>query len=150
MSNSTIERRNRLNQLLDLYGELLTERQREFMELHYAEDLSFGEIGEQFGISRQAIHDAVKHAEESLETYEAKLHFLERFPVLYAGEAGAESPEITAQPEAGMSVATPKAVTMEIQGIARELRASGGVIYNALEVAERLEALLPMMENQKG
>jgi predicted DNA-binding protein YlxM (UPF0122 family) len=66
----------RIGQLLDLYGRLLTEKQREFMKLHYADDLSFGEIAFEHNVSRQAIHDAVKHAEQTLEHYEEKLGFL--------------------------------------------------------------------------
>ncbi len=72
-SPSPIERAVRIGRLLDLYGSLLTERQRQFVKLHYEEDLSFGEIAKEFGISRQAVHDAVKHAETSLDEYDAKL-----------------------------------------------------------------------------
>lgn len=68
----------RIGLLLDLYGNLLTERQREFVILHYDEDQSFGEIALGKGVSRQAVHDAVKHAEKSLEQYERKLRLLER------------------------------------------------------------------------
>ncbi len=68
----------RIGLLLDLYGNLLTDRQREFVRLHYDEDQSFGEIAQGKGVSRQAVHDAVKHAEKSLEQYERKLRLLER------------------------------------------------------------------------
>ena len=43
----------RITLLLDFYGELLTEKQREALELYYNDDLSLGEIGADFGISRQ-------------------------------------------------------------------------------------------------
>lgn len=68
----------RIGLLLDLYGGLLTDRQREFVRLHFNEDQSFGEISVSYNISRQAIHDAVKHAEQSLEYFESKLRLLER------------------------------------------------------------------------
>ncbi|GEM_PF-498085 len=68
----------RIGLLVDLYGNLLTERQRKFVLLHFNQDQSFGEIAQVFGVSRQAVHDAVKHAERSLEEYEAKLRLLER------------------------------------------------------------------------
>lgn len=64
--------------LLDVYGELLTERQREFMRLHFEDDLSFSEIAREFGISRQAVHDSVKHAIQSLERFEEVLRLLDR------------------------------------------------------------------------
>ncbi|MBN1477983.1 YlxM family DNA-binding protein [Candidatus Sumerlaeota bacterium] len=61
---------------MDIYGALLTDKQRTFMRLHFEDDLSFGEIAKEYGVSRQAIHDAVKHAEKSLEDYESKLGLL--------------------------------------------------------------------------
>ena len=63
----------RMSMLLDTYGPLLTDKQRQFMMLHYEQDLSFGEIASMHGVSRQAIHDSVKHAERSLEEFESKL-----------------------------------------------------------------------------
>lgn len=65
-------------ELLDLYGGLLTPRQRDVMELYYYEDFSLSEIGEVFEISRQAIFDAIKKAEKSLYQYEEKLGFFEK------------------------------------------------------------------------
>lgn len=59
--------------LYDFYGQLLTERRRELVELHYLNDLSLGEIAEEQGISRQAVHDQLRRAEEALEHYEARL-----------------------------------------------------------------------------
>ena len=56
---------SRLNRsiLLDYYGELLTEKQRECFDLHYNEDLSLSEIAEQLGISRQGVWDNIRRAE---------------------------------------------------------------------------------------
>ncbi len=59
--------------LFDTYGELLTERQRVFMRLHFEEDLSFSDIAREFKISRQAVHDSVKHALFSLNELERVL-----------------------------------------------------------------------------
>lgn len=61
------------SQLLDFYGRLLTERQRRFMSLHFEEDLSFSEIAREYSISRQAVHDSVKHAIQTLENIEEAL-----------------------------------------------------------------------------
>ena len=65
--------------LYDFYGELLTKRQREVMELYNEENLSLGEIAEEFGISRQGVHDALHQAQKALEEYEQKLGLVERF-----------------------------------------------------------------------
>lgn len=62
-----------MNNLLDLYGCLLTDKQLNIMNMYYNEDLSLGEIAQQFQISRQGVHDAVKRCEEAIEDYEEKL-----------------------------------------------------------------------------
>ena len=53
----------RMTMLLDFYGEILTQRQREFFDLYYNEDLSLAEIAENYGISRQGVRDAIVRAE---------------------------------------------------------------------------------------
>ena len=53
-------------ELLDIYGKLLTKRQRECLELYYDENLTLAEIAEHFNISRQAVHDAMRHGEDCL------------------------------------------------------------------------------------
>lgn len=64
--------------LLDCYGELLTEHQRNIMELYYCEDLSLSEIGEPRGITRQAVRALIKRTEGLLLHYEESLGFAER------------------------------------------------------------------------
>ena len=49
--------------LYDFYGQLLSKRQSEVMELYHEENLSLAEIAAEFGISRQGVHDALKNAE---------------------------------------------------------------------------------------
>ncbi|MDD5604038.1 MAG: sigma factor-like helix-turn-helix DNA-binding protein [Eubacteriales bacterium] len=63
----------RIALLLDYYGQLLTERQREAMELFYNSGLSLSEIAGQCGVTRQAVHDVVKKSCAILEAYEARL-----------------------------------------------------------------------------
>ena len=58
--------------LLDFYGALLTEKQRECFDLHYNEDLSLSEIAEQCGISRQGVWDNIRRAEATLHEIEEK------------------------------------------------------------------------------
>lgn len=65
--------------LLDFYGQLLTERQYEIMDLHYNSDLSLGEIAEDLGISRQGVHDSIRKAKQTLMEYESRLKLSERF-----------------------------------------------------------------------
>jgi len=65
-----------ISDLFHVYGELLSVRQRTFIELYYDENLSLSEIAERHGISRQAVHDAIKHGRRALEKYEALLHLL--------------------------------------------------------------------------
>lgn len=76
-----IEKIVRVSELLDFYGGLLTEKQREAMELYYNEDLSLSEISENLGISRQAVYDTIKRSQKSLEEYESKIGLLDRFSV---------------------------------------------------------------------
>ena len=58
---------------------LLTERQRECYALHHEDDMSLGEIAEEFGISRQAVHDTIERAKSLMESYEEKLHLIEQY-----------------------------------------------------------------------
>lgn len=74
-----VEKRVRQAYLYDFYGELLTEHQRQVYEEVVVNDMSLGEMAEEFGISRQGVHDTVKRCDRILEGYEEKLHLLERF-----------------------------------------------------------------------
>ena len=65
--------------LYDFYGSLLTDRQREVMELYYRENLSLSEIAAEFSISRQGVHDALKNAGRALHEYEQKLGLVDKF-----------------------------------------------------------------------
>ncbi len=75
MTGDAVER----TMLYDFYGELLTEKQREYFDLHYNEDLSLAEIADISGISRQGVWDIIKRAEATLREIEAKTGLIERF-----------------------------------------------------------------------
>lgn len=68
-----------MNYLFDFYQELLTDKQRSYMEYYYLEDYSLGEISDTFDVSRQAVYDNIRRTETMLEEYETKLHLYERF-----------------------------------------------------------------------
>ena len=65
--------------LLDFYGELLTDRQRVCCDLHWNEDYSLAEIGELHGLSRQAVWDNLRRAEEKLRAFEEKTGIVRRY-----------------------------------------------------------------------
>ena len=67
-----------MNNLLDLYGGLLTENQLNVMELYYMNDLSLSEIAEELSVTRSAVHDTLKKASAMLEMYESKLGLLDK------------------------------------------------------------------------
>ena len=62
--------------LFDFYGALLTNRQRECFSLHYMDDLSMSEIGNEFDTTPQAAQDIIKRTAKKLEYYEDKLGLL--------------------------------------------------------------------------
>ena len=68
--------------LLDFYGQLLTIRQYEIMDLHYNNDYSLAEIAEQLSISRQGVFDNIKKGKLALNNFENKLNLVKRFTEL--------------------------------------------------------------------
>ena len=67
------------NLLYDFYGELLTEHQRRVYESAVYEDLSLKELSDEYGISRQGVHDLIKRCDKILAGYENRLHMIEKF-----------------------------------------------------------------------
>ena len=72
------DERLRRTMLFDFYGELLTDKQREYYDLHYNEDLSLYEIAEQRGVSRQAVWDIIRRAEAVMLELEEKTGIIAR------------------------------------------------------------------------
>ncbi|MBP3334292.1 MAG: YlxM family DNA-binding protein [Clostridia bacterium] len=68
-----LEKGVNISLLLDCYGPLLTERQREIVDLYRNDDLSLGEISELTGITRQGVSECIRKAESILIEYEEKL-----------------------------------------------------------------------------
>ena len=69
----------RMAMLYDFYGDLLTDRQKEFYDLYYNEDLSLAEIAENYGITRQGVRDVIVRAEAYLTEIEDKTGLIRRF-----------------------------------------------------------------------
>ncbi len=69
----------RMAMLFDFYGDVLTERQKEFYDLYYNEDLSLGEIAENYSITRQGVRDVIVRAEAILTDLEDKTGLIKRF-----------------------------------------------------------------------
>lgn len=65
--------------LLDVYGQLLTEKQRFAIDMYYNEDLSLAEIAEEIDISRQGVRESIKQGEKHLLEYEEQLGVVKRF-----------------------------------------------------------------------
>ena len=71
--------------LLDFYGEMLTQKQREVIEYYYNDDLSLAEIADNEGITRQGVRDSIKRAEAQLLEMEERLGLARRFREMQAG-----------------------------------------------------------------
>ena len=74
----------RMAMLYDFYGDVLTDRQKEFYDLYYNEDLSLGEIAENYGITRQGVRDVIVRAETVLTDLEDKTGLIKRFHTMHA------------------------------------------------------------------
>ena len=75
----TMDKNIEIGLLMDFYGELLTDRQKDIMGLYYNDNLSLSEIAEELEISKQGVQDNIKRAEKSLYEVENKLGLLKRF-----------------------------------------------------------------------
>ena len=73
-----MEDRVEISLLMDFYKPLLTEKQRNIMELYFDDDLSLAEIAELTSTSRQAIHDLIKRCYKQLLSYESKVNLLQK------------------------------------------------------------------------
>lgn len=74
----TIEKREESMALYDIYRELLTDKQRQYFEDYYFEDLSISEIADNRDVSRNAVFDQIKRVTLILNDYERKLKWLSK------------------------------------------------------------------------
>ena len=64
--------------LFDYYGRMLTDKQKEYLDLRYNQDLSLGEIAEIMGVSRQAVFDNLTRTEALLRRMEENIGCVKR------------------------------------------------------------------------
>ena len=68
--------------LYDIYGNLLTDKQKEYFEDYYFKNLSLSELASKYNISRNAIHKQIKETIKRLENYEDKLKLAKKNEML--------------------------------------------------------------------
>ena len=73
-----LEEKVEISILLEIYGNLLTETQKNYMDLYYNQDYSLSEIGDNENITRQAVRTILVKSKKKLYEYEEKLKFLEK------------------------------------------------------------------------
>lgn len=79
MSQSDLVKTLRMNYLFDFYQSLLTDKQRNYLELFYLQDYALSEIADTFNVSRQAVYDNIRRTGDLVEDYETKLGLYKRF-----------------------------------------------------------------------
>ena len=70
--------------LMDFYGELLTDKQRDTLDLYYNRDYSLAEIAQDLDISRQGVRDFIKRGEKQLAEFEEKLGMADKYEKISA------------------------------------------------------------------
>ena len=85
-----MERNVKISILLDIYKNMLTDRQADIVDLYYNQNLSLSEIADEIGVTRQAIRKSLVEAEKNLIMLEDKLNICEKnlslyFYILYIG-----------------------------------------------------------------
>jgi hypothetical protein len=103
--------------LLDFYGDMLTEKQREYLDQYTQNDLSLSEIAANEGITRQGVRDIVTRAEGVLREYESKLGIIARF-----GGARDHAVRIRALTEEILTVNQRRYGNLEIEQAAHKIR----------------------------
>ena len=73
-----MEKKVEVSMLCQIYGKLLTDKQYEFIDDYYNNDLSLSEIAENNNITRQAVRDVIKKGENKLFEFEEKLGIMKK------------------------------------------------------------------------
>ena len=112
----------RMTMLFDFYGDVLTDRQKEFYDLYYNEDLSLGEIAENYGITRQGVRDVIVRAEAVLTELEDKTKLIKRFHTMRA------QLEQLYQDAARMAELTARMDSVELETLALRVRDAADIL----------------------
>lgn len=112
----------RISLLLDFYGEMLTDKQRDVVELYYNEDLSLAEIAAHSRITRQGVRDSIKRAEATLLELEDRLGLAKKFRRIQEGLDA-------------------------IMADARYVRENGGRVGYQREIDQRLTEIITIAQN---
>ena len=115
MYESTVER----TMLFDFFGDLLTDKQKQYYDLHYNADLSLSEIAEQEGISRQGVWDIIRRAEATLRRAEERTGLVRRYRDLQDTVSGLEGSVSELLP---LTEGRARQLAEDIAGRLRELR----------------------------
>ncbi len=121
--------------LLEQFGSLLTERQMSMMRSYAIDGLSFSQIAREQGVSRQAVHEAVRAAERTLADYESKLAHL------------ATSNGHGLRPRVGNSVASPKdmdQVFARLEQLKLKI-ARSGIIYSVDWIRREIDGVMGLL-----
>ena len=69
----------RMTMLYDFFGELLSDKQRDYFDMYHNEDLSLAEIADKVGISRQGVLYTIRRAERNLLDLENKTGIIDKW-----------------------------------------------------------------------
>ncbi len=69
----------KVSYLLDFYGNMFADKQREILEMYYQDDMSLSEIASSVGMTRQGVYDNIRRGEKEILSLEAKLCLMDRF-----------------------------------------------------------------------
>ena len=78
MGQNDLVKTLRMNYLFDFYQSLLTNKQKNYLELFYLQDYSLSEIADTFEVSRQAVYDNIRRTGDLVEDYESKLRLYQK------------------------------------------------------------------------
>lgn len=127
------ENRRRLKELMERYGNLLTEKQGSMVRAYAAEGKSFSEVARLSGVSRQAVHESVRSAERVLSEYDDKLKHLSPQQQQQLQQQG-----LFASPDISQVVSKLESLKLKI--------ARTGIIYSVDWIRREIDTVMGMLD----